>query len=113
MPGNNSLSCRNLLDHHPHRWKGDWTGVEWWCDGRIRPPGRLVLGIDPTSDDPFVGIFRQDPVTGAWSPAVPEPWREEHSLLARLIFWVRGVEHCSPTEGVHTAWAERIARRGH
>lgn len=31
---------------------------------------------------------------GSWSEAKPLGWLEEHSLLTRLIFKLRGVSHC-------------------
>lgn len=44
------------------------------------------------------GTYQQNP-DGSWTPAQPIGWREEHGLLARLVFWIRGVEHCNDREG--------------
>ena len=57
-------------------------------------------------------IYGQNP-DGSWSTAEPMGWQEEHNRMVRLIFWLRGIEHCNDREGQHIKWAEKIARRGH
>ena len=42
--------------------------------------------------------MQQNP-DGTWSPAQPIGWREEHGWFARLIFRLRGIEHCNDREG--------------
>jgi len=44
-----------------------------------------------------VTVYQRNP-DGTWTPAEPIGWREEHNWLARLIFWVRGIEHCNDRE---------------
>lgn len=44
-----------------------------------------------------MAVHRQNP-DGTWSLAEPIGWREEHSLLQRLIFRLRGIRHCCPEE---------------
>lgn len=44
------------------------------------------------------GISAQNP-DGTYSPVEPMGWREEHNWLARLIFWLRRIEHCNAREG--------------
>ena len=39
------------------------------------------------------GVYQQNP-DGGWTPATPIGWREEHGRFARLIFWLRGINHC-------------------
>ena len=59
------------------------------------------------------GVYRQNS-DGTYSPAPPEPWREEHNRLQRLILWARGVQHCNEHEDERRLrWADRIARQGH
>ena len=43
-------------------------------------------------------IYQQNP-DGTYSPCEPMFWQEEHNLLARLIFWLRRIEHCNDREG--------------
>lgn len=47
---------------------------------------------------PEDGMYQQNP-DGSWVPAQPLGWMEEHGPVARLIFWLRGVEHCNDREG--------------
>jgi hypothetical protein len=44
------------------------------------------------------GVYAQNP-DGTYSPAEPMGWQEEHSWFARLIFWLRRIEHCNDREG--------------
>jgi hypothetical protein len=43
-------------------------------------------------------IYQQN-ADGSWTEAEPLGWLEEHNWLQRLIFWVRGIEHCNDREG--------------
>lgn len=46
------------------------------------------------------GTYQQNP-DGSWSPAEPIGWLEEHGIVARFIFWLRGIGHCGkPGRGV-------------
>jgi hypothetical protein len=45
-----------------------------------------------------MSIHQRQP-DGSWVPAQPIGWQEEHSFIARLLFWVRRVEHCGDHEG--------------
>lgn len=36
---------------------------------------------------------------GRWVPAEPIGWVEEHGWFARLVFWLRRIEHCNDREG--------------
>jgi hypothetical protein len=45
-----------------------------------------------------MSIQAQNP-DGSYSPVEPMGWQEEHNWLARLIFWLRRIEHCNDREG--------------
>ena len=45
-----------------------------------------------------MSIQAQNP-DGSYSPCEPMGWQEEHNWLARLIFWLRRIEHCNAREG--------------
>jgi hypothetical protein len=45
-----------------------------------------------------MSVYRQND-DGSWSPAEPLGWGEEHNRFARLIFWLRRLEHCNDKEG--------------
>lgn len=46
------------------------------------------------------GIYQSDG-KGGYELAQPIGWQEEHNWLARLIFWLRRIEHCNDREGQH------------
>lgn len=47
-----------------------------------------------------MSVYVRNP-DGTMTPAEPIGWVEEHNWLARLIFWLRRVEHCNDREGQH------------
>jgi hypothetical protein len=51
-------------------------------------------GHHPQSVTRGVRVYRQN-ADGSWSAVEPIGWQEEHSWLQRLIFWLRGIKHCS------------------
>ena len=44
------------------------------------------------------GVYRQND-DGTYSPAMPMGLVEEHGWFARLVFWLRRIEHCNDREG--------------
>lgn len=94
-------------DHYPkrqHAWidsgqpftpneSNGWSGNVAVKAGEVHTHllSTYVVGDGPT-------ISQRNP-DGTLSPVEPIGWREEHGWFARLVFWLRRIEHCNDREG--------------